>query len=125
VTRNPGATNVGSNGTTKDEAARNLARKHYEIEEGITHIFRLMNQAEAEVQDVEPIKLLEVHEGTVSSGVMPLHFGPAPASGIAYPSIIVEVTSTEFERIKREELTLPRGWTIGEEIPRPADLNGN
>ena len=47
---------------------------------------------QAEVVRAEPIKLLEVNENTVAAGVMPLYFGPAPASGIPYPSVIVEVT---------------------------------
>ncbi len=55
---------------------------------------------------------------------MPLHFGPAPASGILFPSIIVEVTPEEFDRIKRNELKLPKGWTIGEELPKPTKANG-
>ena len=65
-----------------------------------------------------PIKLLEVNADTAPSGVMPLHFGPAPAGGIPYPSVIVEVTPDEFERIRAHELKLPDGWTIGEEYPR-------
>ena len=39
----------------------------------IEQIFRLTSKAEA--SRTEPIKLLEVNENTVSSGVMPLHFG--------------------------------------------------
>jgi|SRR3954470_17377542 len=109
----------------KDEAAKVLARKHYQIEDGITHIFRLTDKVEVEVRPAEPIKLLEVNAATVPSGVMPLHFGPAPASGVPFPSVIVEVTPAEFEKIRRQELKLPQGWVIGEEIPRPAERNGD
>ncbi len=109
---------------TKDEAARELAKKHFEVEAGLTHIFRITGAPEAEVRPGEPIKLLEVNAATVPSGVMPLHFGPAPASGILYPSVIVEVTPEEFEKIKSKELKLPRGWMIGEEFPKPVDVNG-
>ena len=49
------------------------------------------------------------------SGIMPLYFGPVPSSGIPYPSVIVEVTPDEFERIKVKELELPNGWAIAEE----------
>lgn len=111
--------------TDKDEAARVLARKHFQVEDGITHIFRLTDKIEVEVRPTEPIKLLEVNAATVPSGVMPLHFGPAPASGVPFPSVIVEVTPAEFEKIRRQELQLPRGWAIGEEIPRPAERNGD
>jgi hypothetical protein len=45
---------------------------------------------------------------------MPLYFGPAPASGIPYPSVIVEVSPNEFKKIQSDELKLPEVWTIGD-----------
>lgn len=99
--------------------ARQLAEIHYQLEDGLTQIFRVTRMAGAEVVDAEPIKLLEVNENTVPSGVMPLHFGAAPASGISYPYIIVEVTPDEFRKIQSRELLLPEGWEIWEKMPRP------
>src|SRR5262245_15791174 len=96
--------------TDRAEAAKELARKHYEIEAGRTHIFFITDKAEGQSNRGEPIKLLEVNENTVESGVMPLHFGPAPASGIPYSSIIIEVTPDELKRIQAHELKLPDGW---------------
>src|SRR5262245_37796640 len=95
---------------TKDEEAIELARIHYEVEEGMTHIFRITGPPEAESSPSEPIKLLEVNESTVPSGVPPLRFGPLSAAGIHYPSVIVEVTPEEYQEIQSEELTLPNGW---------------
>ena len=37
--------------------------------------------------------LLEVNGATVPTGVVPLHFGPAPARGVHHPSVVVEVMS--------------------------------
>jgi hypothetical protein len=54
---------------------------------------------------------------------MPLQFGPSPASGLHYPSIIVEVTPEEFERIQTQQLELPEGWIVGERLPRPAETD--
>jgi hypothetical protein len=105
--------------------ARELAKKHYEVEAGLTQVFLITGRAEAEATRVEPIKLPEVNKNTAPSGVMPLHFGPAPASGIPFPSIIIEVTPDEFRKIQSHELMLPEGWEIGEELPRPgADTGG-
>ncbi len=109
---------------SKEEVAKRLAEKHYAIEAGITHIFRIQQRVDVEMKPAEPIKLLEVNANTVPSGVLPLHFGPVPARGIPYPSVIVEVTPEEYERIRRHELKLPDGWTIGEELPKPADAGG-
>ncbi|MCI0378944.1 MAG: hypothetical protein L0215_15155 [Gemmataceae bacterium] len=98
---------------------RKLADAHYRVEQGITHIFRITGAADAESRPEEPIKLLEVNRHTIPTGIMPLHFGPAPAHGIHYPSIIIEVTPAEFQRIKRRELPLPNGWTLGDLLPKP------
>ncbi len=104
---------------TKDEEAKELAEWHYRIEDGLTHVFRLTSTSEREVSPSEPIKLLEVNENTVASGIMPIQFGPSPASGLHYPSVILEVTPDEYEKIRREEWTLPHGWRIGGLIPKP------
>jgi hypothetical protein len=103
----------------KTRVAKDLAKKHYRSETGLTRIFRLTGTAEVEVRPAEPIKLLEVNDNTFASGVRPLQFGPAPASGVPFPSVIVEVTPEEFTRIQSDELKLPRGWTLGEELPKP------
>ncbi|MBW3595701.1 MAG: hypothetical protein KY475_00335 [Planctomycetes bacterium] len=101
----------------KDEEAREMALKHFELEEGMRRIFRLTGSDEC--QPTEPIKLLEVNDYTVPSGIMPIQFGPAPASGVHFPSIILEVTPDEFEDIQADRLPLPHGWQIGEEFLRP------
>ena len=108
----------------KTEVAKVLAKKHYEAEAGLQRIFRLTGSAEVEVSFVEPIKLLEVNANTVPSGVLPVQFGPAPASGIPYPSVIVEVSPEEFHKIQTQELKLPKGWRLGEEMPKPTDGAG-
>lgn len=102
----------------KSEIAKKLARSHYDAEDGLQRIFRITGSAEVELRPKEPIKLLEVNVNSVPSGVMPLHFGPAPASGIPYSSVIVEVTPEEFNKIQTHEMKLPWGWTLGEELPR-------
>jgi hypothetical protein len=104
---------------SKTEIAEELARKHFEIESGLTRIFRITNHAEP--QPAEPIKLLEVNENTVPSGILPLHFGPVPDNGIPYGPIIVEITPDEFQKLQAHELTLPDGWQIAEEMHRPVE----
>ena len=108
----------------KNAAARNLADKHFLVEDGLTRIFRISDSADVERAPTEPIKLLEVNVNTIPSGILPLRFGPMPASGIPFPSIIVEVTPEEFERIQANDLKLPNGWTVSEEMQRPAAHHG-
>ena len=103
----------------KNTEARYLAQKHYEIEQGMASIYRLNAAGDSESNPSEPIKLLEVYLNTIASGIMPLQFGPSPAAGVHYPSVILEITPEEFAQIERQELTLPFGWTIGERFPKP------
>ena len=109
---------------TKDQEAADLAGKHYQIETGLTQVFRILGSTDAEVRPNEPIKLLEVNENTVPSGIMPIGFGPHPASGLHYPSIIVEVTPEEYLKIDSQEWQLPHDWRVGELIPRPSIREG-
>lgn len=105
----------------KATVARSLAEKHYQAEAGLQKVVRLIGSADVEMRPAEPIKLLEVNANTIPSGVVPVGFGPAPASGIPYSSIIVEVSPEEFVRIRSHELNLPMQWELGEELPRPND----
>jgi hypothetical protein len=106
--------------SNKDDEARKLARTHYEIEAGITQILRINDCSKGDMADraSEPIILLEVNENTVPSGVMPIQFGPNPAAGIHYPSVIIEVTPEEYVKIRSKELDLPPGWRVAEPISR-------
>jgi hypothetical protein len=108
----------------KDDAARELAQKHYEIEAGITHILRFTGHADVEILPSEPIKLLEVNQDTVPSGVMPIQFAASPANGIPFTTVIVEVTPDEFDKIQKNELKLPLSWVNSDEIPRKQESVG-
>jgi hypothetical protein len=105
----------------KAAVAKELAKRHFQAEAGLQTIIRLTGSAEVEVRHAEPIKLLEVNTNAIPSGVLPISFGPAPASGITYPSTIVEVSPEEFAKIKTQELKLPHGWILGEELPKPSE----
>jgi hypothetical protein len=107
--------------SSKDEEALELARKHYEIEPGMTRIFRLTGSAEVESRPNEPIKLLEINENTVPSGIMPIWFGPFPAAGLHHSSIILEVTPDEFDKIQERRLELPNGWQLADLIPKATE----
>ena len=105
----------------KELEATILAAAHYRVEPGIREIYRVLGPQDAEASPSEPIKLLEVNVDTIPAGVMPLGFGPLPTSGIHFPSIIIEVTPDEFDRIQNAELLLPSGWVLGGLMPRSAN----
>jgi hypothetical protein len=109
----------------QEESAKNLVEKHYELEVGLTRVIRYSGSADLMEQAKEPIKLLEVNKNTVPAGVMPLGFDAAPDAGIRFPSVIIEVTPEEFEKIRTKQLKLPKGWEIQrEEVSKPLDGSG-
>ena len=103
---------------TKDQVATRLADSHYRIESSIRHIYRLRNAATEADRD-DPVKLLEVNEATIPSGILPVYFGPYEPAGLTFPSIIIDVTPDEFEQLRASRLSLPNGWELAEELPRP------
>src|SRR4051794_33325515 len=104
----------------REIVANRLAQRHYQFEPDITEIRTIYAPDPCESFPNVPIKLLEVNANTVPSGILPLRFDAVPASGITYPSVIVEVTPEEYERIKRNELPLPHGWLLGPLLQRPS-----
>jgi hypothetical protein len=111
----------GSMSRSKDDAARELATWHFGVEPDLARVVRII--ADNEDEPGEPIKLLEVNAATVATGsVEPFAF--APSASIPFPTTIAEVTPEEFERIKRNELQLPLGWSLAKsqlfERPRAA-----
>ncbi len=94
----------------KDAVTLELAKFHYSTQPEITEIFRL-TVPQFEDAPNEPIKLLGVNPETVPTGITPLSFRPIPASGV-YPSVVVEITPDEFNRVRSGELSLPFGWKL-------------
>src|SRR5262249_33095940 len=106
---------------SKDDEARILAEDHYQVEPGMLQIFRLVGNPETESRPDEPIKLLEVNEATIPTGIMPLKIDAIAAWGLRFPIIIVQITPEEFEQLQKRQLQLPNGWAIGELIPKPVE----
>jgi len=100
---------------SKLEAAKKMARDHFRVDDQVKRI-HLIDSPKDQDPD-EPIRLLEVVEGTLECGVQPIAFAPDPDHGTEYPSEIIEVSPREYEAIQDGSLPLaPWGWTIGEEL---------
>ena len=100
---------------TKEETAEALAKIHFANEPNLKHIHLLEPIREDDPGD--PIKLLEVVEGTLERGIEPIAFLADPAREIEYPVLIVEVSPKEYLAIKQDTKGLEqRGWSIGKEL---------
>lgn len=105
---------------SRDAAADSLAQAHYAVDPGVQLIIRLVAEADREMDPKEPIKLLEVNENAVGGGIQPLFFGPHPASGMLFSSVIVDVTPEEYDEIRKQPSLLPNNWRFGPELHRLA-----
>ena len=97
----------------KLETARKLARNHFRVDQQVRHIHLI--QPNHDLDPNEPIKLLEVVEGTIERGIEPIGFVSDPAHGIDYPSVIVEISPREYAAIRDGKLGF-KDWTVGEEL---------
>jgi len=81
------------------KAAKSLAEGHSRIDPDVKQVY-LLESADAEEAGLdEPIKLLEVVEGTLEVGVEPIGFAADPEHGRVYRTLIVEISPREFESI--------------------------
>ena len=100
---------------SKLETATDLAKKHFGVEPYLKHVFLLEPVAEEDPD--EPIKLLEVVEGTIERGIEPIGFVADPERGVEFPVVIVDISPNEYEAIREGKLILDNdGWTIGKEL---------
>jgi len=101
----------------KLETAKGLAKAHFEMERRLTRVNLVHPFNDNDPH--EPIKLLEVVEGTLERGIEPIRFSADPKRGIDYPCIIIEVSPDEYDAIQSGKLGFGnRNWTVGEELPR-------
>ena len=99
---------------TKDETAQILAEAHFQLDQGVVRVFRIVEPDEA--NESRPVKLLEVNRMTTEAGILPIGMGADPSRGVAYGTIIVEITPNEFERLAQGQLQLPNEWRLDQEL---------
>ena|ERR1035437_830141 len=100
---------------SKLETAKSLAEGHFRVEPNLKHIHLIEPMDDQDPND--PIRLLEVVEGTFEIGIEPIGFTADPARGIDYPSVIVEISPDEYKSVRTGTIRFSdRDWTIGREL---------
>jgi hypothetical protein len=87
---------------SKLDTAMSLAKAHFRVEPNLKRVYLIEPLDDEDPND--PIKLLEVVEGTIERGIDPIAFSADPAHGIEYPLIIVEISPSEYEDMRRGKL---------------------
>src|SRR5262249_43081684 len=94
---------------SKDQVAQELIAAHFAVEPFLQAVYRIL--ADNEATPTEPIKLLEVNAATVATGgVTPFEF--APTQDVPFPTVIAEVTPSEFATLQADPSKLPPGWRL-------------
>lgn len=101
---------------TKEVVAKKLAKAHVKIDPGIKIVVRVLGADEDD--QGAPVKLLEVNPETFASGIIPISLGAAPPE-IPFPSVVIEVTEREYDKIRNQTLRLPNGWKLGDVLHSP------
>lgn len=100
---------------SKLETAKSLAEGHFRVEPNLKHVHLIEPMDDQDPKD--PIRLLEVVEGTLAMGIEPIGFTADPARGIEYPSVIVEISPEEYNSVRTGTIRFAdRDWTIGTEL---------
>lgn len=103
---------------SKDQAAERLAREYMELDSSLLKVIRIVDPAR-ESDPGEPIKLLEIYQHAIPSGViLPLGFPAHPQSGLFYPTEIVQIAPDDLPRVRARAISLPDGWELGPEFDR-------
>ena len=100
----------------KLEAARKLATSHVATDELVDEVFLL--ESDSDEDQEQPIRLLEIVEGTIKRGIEPIGFPAMQERGVPFGSVIVEVSPREFSHLRDEPFVTFRSerWTIGPKL---------
>jgi hypothetical protein len=105
----------------RDSMARHYASKHLKTDPGIRTVYYLP----AGAPDRE-IRLLEINELIAArdkDAIEPLDFGVDTGSDKAHTLMVVDVTPAQWKRINKQELQLPKNWSLTGAVAFPRREN--
>jgi hypothetical protein len=94
----------------RNSMAERYARRHLKTDPGIKAIYYLPSDApRREIRFVEINALMASRE---KDPIEPIDFGVDTGTETAHRLKVVDVTPSQWERIKAGELPLPKGWSL-------------
>ena len=98
------------NKISRAEIAQSYAARHLKTDPGIREVYYLPTKAPE-----KEIRLLEVNELIASrenDPLEPIDFGVDVSGSGLYSLMVLDVTPAQWEKINRNELHLPKSWTV-------------
>ena len=101
----------------RDSLARWYAEEHLKTDPAIVGVYYLPTDAgEREIRFVEVNELI----GSRSDEMLePIDFGIDTGTDNAHKLLVLDVTPEQWNRIQRQELSLPAGWLLEGMVPYP------
>ena len=96
---------MSQNHQNLENVVERIVHEHFELEENLEKVIWIRSRTTPE------ICLLEVNSDTFATGMVQSFYFP-PSNEIQYPLILAEVTPEEWQRILRNEIELPEGWSL-------------
>jgi hypothetical protein len=94
----------------RDAMARWYAQQHLKTDPGVSAIYYLPRNAPArEIRFVEVNKLIAERR---DDALEPFDFGADSGMDSEHKLFVLDVTPSQWERITKNSLPLPRGWTL-------------
>ncbi len=94
----------------RDEMARWYATRHLRTDPGIRDVYYLPGDAPpTEIRCVEVNELIAVRD---KDPLEPLDVGVDVGGAAAHTFMVLDVTPAQWEKIAKEELPLPSGWSL-------------
>jgi hypothetical protein len=105
---------MAENQFDRDNTARYYAKQHLKTDPGIQEIYYLpTNAPEREIRFVEINNLIVNRD---KDPIEPIDFGVDMGSDTAHQLMIVDITPAQWEKIQKNELRLPKGWSLDNAI---------
>ncbi len=96
---------MSQNHQNLESVVERIVHEHFALEENLEKVIWIRSRSAAE------ICLLEVNSDTFATGMVQSFYFP-PSDEIPYPLILAEVTPEEWQKILRNEIELPEGWSL-------------
>lgn len=85
--------------------AESLIQEHFELDPSLEKVIWINSDKTTE------IRLLEITPETFPAGEVLSYYFP-PDDEFPYATIMAQITPQEWQKVLRNEITLPEGWTL-------------
>lgn len=105
----------------RDSMARWYAKQHLKTDPGIRTVYYLPTNAPD--REIRFIEINELVADRNDDSLEPIDFGVDAGMESEHKLFVLDVTPSQWNRIKRSSLPLPQGWTLKEAVSFPRKKN--